>query len=85
MTFPYLIKGAHKALTAKKVAEILAEQDADQDPAGTAKKLEAETRCNMWLADGNAAKEAGNARKAQRCYEKSQYWLDKYNRLTGRA
>lgn len=49
------------------------------------KALEAEVRCSQWLADGNAAREAGNMAKADRCYAKSQFWLDRYNRLTGRA
>jgi hypothetical protein len=47
------------------------------------KELEAEHRCARWLADGNAAAEAGNREKAERCYQKSQYWLDRWNRLAG--
>lgn len=47
--------------------------------------LDAETRCSQWLADGNQAREAGNVAKAERCYAKSQYWLDRYNRLIGAA
>lgn len=35
-----------------------------------------------WLADGNRANESGDKEKAERCYEKSQRWLDRYNRLT---
>jgi len=49
------------------------------------KALEAEVRCSQWLADGNAAREAGNMAKAAKCDAKSQFWLDRYNRLTGRA
>jgi hypothetical protein len=48
-------------------------------------KLDAEVRCNTWLADGNAAAEAGNHAKAERCYAKSQFWLDRYNRLAGNS
>lgn len=49
------------------------------------KTLDAEERANKWLADGNEAAERGNHAKAERCYEKSQYWLDRYNRLSGNA
>ncbi len=47
--------------------------------------LDAETRSSQWLADGNAAREAGRYEKAQKCYDKSQFWLDRFNKLTGRA
>ena len=47
--------------------------------------LNAETRASQWLADGNEARERGDAAKAEKCYAKSQYWLDRYNRLTGRG
>lgn len=49
------------------------------------KMIEAEQRGSKWLADGNEAAERGNHQKAERCYEKSQYWLDRYNRLAGNA
>lgn len=49
------------------------------------KVLDAETRCSQWLADGNAAKERGNARRAEYCYAKSQFWLDRYNNLVGNS
>ncbi|WP_157131265.1 hypothetical protein [Burkholderia pseudomallei] len=48
------------------------------------KALDAEERGNRWLADGNEAAEAGNKVKAERCYEKGQFWLDRSNKLTGR-
>lgn len=47
--------------------------------------INAETRAGQWLADGNAAREAGKPEKAERCYAKSQYWLDRYNKLTRRT
>lgn len=50
-----------------------------------AKALDAEVRASQWLADGNAARERGNMVKAEKCYAKSQFWLDRYNKLTGRA
>ena len=47
--------------------------------------LDAEVRASQWLADGNAARERGNMVKAEKCYAKSQFWLDRFNKLTGRA
>ena len=46
--------------------------------------LEAQTRAGKWLADGNAAAEAGRMVKAERCYQKAQFWLDRANVLTDR-
>jgi hypothetical protein len=43
----------------------------------------AEDRAAKWLADGNAAAERGDQKRAERCYAKSQFWLDKANRLCG--
>ena len=45
--------------------------------------LDYEERAGKWLADGRAAEEAGKTAKAERCYEKSQYWLDKANKVRG--
>ena len=47
------------------------------------KALHAEERSSHWLAEGNQANERGDYEKSDRCYEKSQYWLDRYNRLAG--
>ncbi len=47
--------------------------------------LDAETRANSWLADGNAAREAGYGAKAEKCYDKAQYWLDRANLLSGHS
>ena len=47
--------------------------------------LDADVRCRHWLAEGNAAAEDGEHVKAQACYDKSQYWLDRYNFLSGRS
>jgi hypothetical protein len=38
-----------------------------------------------YLADANEAAERGKNEKADRLYEKGQYWLDRYNRLVGDA
>lgn len=43
--------------------------------------LDAETRCGKWLADGNLYREAGNLEQAEKCYAKSQFWLDRANAL----
>ena len=45
--------------------------------------LEAEERASRYLADGNEASERGNHDKAERLWEKGQFWLDRYNRLAG--
>ena len=47
------------------------------------KMIDAETRASKWLADGNEAEERGNKAKALRCFEKAQFWLDRYNKLAG--
>jgi len=45
--------------------------------------LEAETYGSRALADANEAAERGQHEKAERLYRKAQYWLDRYNKLTG--
>lgn len=47
--------------------------------------LEAEVKCSQALADANAAADCGNNKKADRLYESSQRWLDKYNTLKERT
>lgn len=44
--------------------------------------IDAEMRGSSWLADGNEAAERGDKKKADACYEKSQFWLDRYNSLS---
>lgn len=48
-------------------------------------KLDAESRASKWLADGNEARESGNMVKADQCYAKSQFRLDRANLLNSRA
>lgn len=55
------------------------------DATNEERALDAETRSGQWLADGNAAKEAGRMAKAERCYQKAQFWLDKANLHSGRS
>lgn len=45
--------------------------------------VEADERGSRWLADANEAAERGNHVKAERLYEKGQYWLDLSNKLRG--
>lgn len=40
-----------------------------------------DARGSNWLAKGNEYSEAGNQKKAEECYDKGQYWLDKSNEL----
>lgn len=47
------------------------------------KIIEYEVRCGRWLADGNEYAERGEKEKAERCYEKSQFWLDRANKARG--
>jgi hypothetical protein len=47
--------------------------------------LEAETLGSQWLADGNAARESGRIARAERCFSKAQFWLDRAILLTGRG
>jgi len=47
--------------------------------------LDADVRCSQWLADGNEARESGDTAKAEKCYAKSQFWLDRYNLLAGKG
>lgn len=47
--------------------------------------LDAEMLGSRWLADGNEAAERGNKRRAELCFDKAQYWLDRANLLTGRG
>lgn len=50
-----------------------------------AKLIEAEQRSSHWLAEANLAAEKGQNEKAERLYSKSQFWLDRYNKLAGNA
>lgn len=53
-------------------------------PKTLAEKIaDADARGNHWLAEANAAKEAGDNEKANKLYDKGQFWLDKSNRLRG--
>jgi len=47
------------------------------------KIIQAEQQASKWLADGNSWEERGNHIKAEKCYDKSQYWVDRYNKLAG--
>lgn len=47
--------------------------------------LEADVEGSRYLANANEAAEAGNQAKADRLYAKSQFWLDRYNKLAGNS
>lgn len=47
-----------------------------------ARMIDAGVRGSTWLADGNEAAERGDKKRAHACYEKSQFWLDRYNSLS---
>ena len=60
------------ATTTKKTAKSLSERIADADMRG-----------GRYLADANEAAEKGQHEKAERLYEKGQFWLDRSNKLRG--
>jgi hypothetical protein len=43
----------------------------------------AEERGSFWLAEANEAEEKGNLKKAEKCLQKGQYWLDRANKKRG--
>ncbi|MCD5327876.1 hypothetical protein ACFFU8_09420 [Chromobacterium piscinae] len=47
--------------------------------------LDAEVRASQWRADANQARECGDEKRAAECDAKSQFWLDRYNHLSGRG
>ncbi|RWX72575.1 hypothetical protein [Mesorhizobium sp. M2A.F.Ca.ET.039.01.1.1] len=47
--------------------------------------IQAEVLGSRYLADGNEAAERGDHDKAEKLYDKSQFWLDRYNKLAGNA
>lgn len=49
------------------------------------RQIDADVRCRHWRAEGNAAAEAGDSVLAERCFAKSQFWLDRWNLLCGRG
>lgn len=44
---------------------------------------DADARGGRYLADANEAAERGDHEKAERLYEKGQFWLDRVNKLLG--
>jgi hypothetical protein len=49
------------------------------------KIADAEARGSKLLADANEAAERGQKAKAERLYDKGQFWLDRANKLRGWA
>jgi hypothetical protein len=46
---------------------------------------DADDRGGRYLADANEAAERGDTAKAEKLYEKGQYWLDLSNKLRGNS
>lgn len=44
---------------------------------------EADTRGNEWLRKGLEAEAAGKKRRADECFRKGGFWLDRSNKLRG--
>lgn len=47
--------------------------------------LRADELASRYLADANEASEKGQMERAERLYEKAQFWLDRWTLLTGRG
>jgi len=73
----------------KPHVQVLAGQQYDLAEAAHNKLLDkiaqADTNGSNWLAKGNEYAEKGNTAKAEQCYAKGQFWLDRSNKLRGDA
>jgi hypothetical protein len=47
------------------------------------KHQNAENEASRWLGNANEAAEAGDKKLEEKCLQKSQFWLDRANRLAG--
>jgi hypothetical protein len=47
------------------------------------KGADADYRGNEWLRKAREAEEKGNQSRADECYRKGQFWLDRSNKLRG--
>lgn len=56
-----------------------------KNPDHFERMMNAEYRGNQYLADANEASERGDKMKADKFYEKGQFWLDRYNKLAGNS
>lgn len=54
-----------------------------EKPTLEARIAAADARGSDWLAKGNYHAERGNKAKAEECYSKGQFWLDRSNKLRG--
>ena len=68
-----------------KVFSMLAEMKVKTRKSLHERILDAEERCGRYLADANEAHERGEREKAEKLWEKSGFWRDRYNKLTGNA
>lgn len=56
-----------------------------QEKSLSQKIAHADERGSYWLAEANEAAERGDKVKAEKLYEKGQFWLDRSNKLRGDA
>lgn len=49
------------------------------------KIMDAEQRASALLGDANEFAEAGKTAQAEKLYGRGQYWLDRFNKLSGNA
>jgi len=49
----------------------------------SANELKCDILASKWLGNANEAEEKGEYAKAERMYQKAQYWLDRYNKAAG--
>jgi hypothetical protein len=52
-------------------------------PPSDDKARDAEVRFGQWLAHSNELSEMGYKKQAEKAYHKSQFWLDRANKLRG--
>lgn len=84
-----MAKNSNLVSMAQTIKELSAEltglAKADFDAAVKKRLLEADERCNRYLADANEAEEAGDKKRAEKLYEKSGFWRNRYNQLAGNS
>jgi hypothetical protein len=54
-------------------------------PDNHPKAIDADERASRYLGDAREAEEAGHKDLAEWLYAKCDFWMDRFNRLTGRA
>lgn len=80
--YPHAVADAMPPIRDYMIDQILSNQEA---LATRAKRADADQRGCHWLAEYNVAIEKGNDSRAETCLRKAQFWLDRLNRLEGKA